>query len=203
MSQRSFHSLVPRMILLVAALLAAPAAAATAPEAQQFVKERQEELANLVRGGKSDEVDRVFADTLDYDTIARDSLGDAWGTLTPAQQDTFRCVLRKLVARAYHRDLRKTLDYAITFAGADAVEKGFIVRTVVKSKTNAREDPVSITYVVHQAGGAWRIRDIVTEGSSMVASYESQFRRLLKRKGFDELIQKMRDRLGADADACK
>ncbi|MBN2193167.1 MAG: ABC transporter substrate-binding protein [Polyangiaceae bacterium] len=188
--------------VLVVVLLTSGGAAASPPEAEKFVKDRQAVLADLVRKGAKADLDRVFGDTLDYDTIARDSLGDAWAALTERQQEQFRCVLRGLVQRAYQRDLRRTLEYSILFEGSEAVEKGFLVKTVAKSKTNPREEPVSIAYVVHRSGKDWRVRDIVTEGSSMVNSYETQFRRVLKRKGFDEMIRQMKDRLGSAAAAC-
>ncbi len=192
--------------LVVAVLLSPTALAATAAEARQFVKDQQVKLMDLVRKGANADVDRVFGDTLDYDAIARDSLGDDWNGLKAAQQQQFRCLLERLVARAYHRDLKRTLDYAITFE--EKVEevpgKGFLVKSVVKSRTNAREDPVSIAYVVQWNGERWRVRDIVTEGSSMGGSYEAQFRRLLKRKGFEELIRKMEEKLGAvESAACR
>jgi phospholipid transport system substrate-binding protein len=161
---------------------------------------------DLVRKGANADVDRVFGDTLDYDAIARDSLGDDWNGLKAAQQQQFRCLLERLVARAYHprpqADAR--LRHHVRGEGRGGPGKGFLVKSVVKSRTNAREDPVSIAYVVQWNGERWRVRDIVTEGSSMVGSYESQFRRLLKRKGFEELIRKMEEKLGAvESAACR
>jgi len=205
MRERLRH-LITWATILIATLLPSVAVAATPAEARQFVKDQQEKLMDLVRKGASADVDRVFGDTLDYDAIARDSLGEDWNGLKPEQQEQFRCLLKRLVARAYHRDLKRTLDYAITFdvKVEEVAGKGFLVKSVAKSKTNAREDPVSIAYVVQWSGERWRIRDIVTEGSSMVGSYESQFRRLLKRKGFDELIRKMEEKLGpAESATCR
>src|SRR5690606_26943704 len=95
----------------------------------------------------------------------------------------------------YRKNLKKTLDYDVNFKGAGKAKKGTLVKTVAKNKKNDREEPVSIDYVLHQVDGKWRIYDIVTEGSSLVNNYRSQFRRVIKQKGFDELLARMKKKL--------
>ena len=41
------------------------------------------------------------------------------------------------------------------------------------------------------------IRDIVTEGSSLVANYQQQFNRIIKKDGFAELMRRMKKRLAS------
>jgi ABC-type transporter MlaC component len=48
---------------------------------------------------------------------------------------------------------------------------------------------------MHQASGGWRAQDIVTEGSSMVAGYRNQFRRILAKDGYEALTKKMKAKL--------
>ena len=71
------------------------------------------------------------------------------------------------------------------------------MKTVAKSRTNAREEPVSIDYVVGRAGDSWRVQDIVTEGSSLVNNYHQQFSRIIKKDGFPELLKRMKNKLGS------
>jgi phospholipid transport system substrate-binding protein len=40
--------------------------------------------------------------------------------------------------------------------------------------------------------GKWQIYDIVTEGSSLIRNYRNQFRRVIEKKGFDELLRRMK-----------
>ncbi len=65
---------------------------------------------------------------------------------------------------AYRKNLKKTADYDVTFKGEEPGKDGTPVRTEAKSRKNAREEAISIDYLMHQLGGKWRIRDIVTEG---------------------------------------
>ena len=54
------------------------------------------------------------------------------------------------------------------------------------------KSPISIDYLVHQAGSPYRIRDIVTEGSSLVTNYHQQFKRIIKKDGLRGLMTRMK-----------
>jgi phospholipid transport system substrate-binding protein len=194
---------IPVVVLsfLLVTLLAAVAQAEPAPE--QFIKDRQSELTAALRKGDRSKVDDVFDVMIDYAAIAKDSLGEHWGSLSTDQRAQFICILRNLVSRAYRRDLEKTLDYDVQFNGGNKVERGHLVKTVATSKTDDHEEPVSIDYVVHEVDGKLKVRDILTEDSSLVGNYNAQFRRIIKKKGFDVLIEKMEKKLGDKAKACR
>ncbi|MFZ5894239.1 MAG: MlaC/ttg2D family ABC transporter substrate-binding protein [Myxococcota bacterium] len=187
-----------RMIALFSAvLLVAPFA--TAAEAEGFVKAKQGELLELVRKSKGAADDRkvedAFDNVLDYDALARETLKEAWAERTPEERAEFQQVLKKLVRGAYRKSLKRISDYTVEYKGESAAENGQIVRTVAKSRNDARQEPVSIDYVVHQVDGKWRVADIVTEGSSLVANYRNQFRRIIKKDGFPALIKRMKAKL--------
>jgi phospholipid transport system substrate-binding protein len=56
-----------------------------------------------------------------------------------------------------------------------------------------------VDYLMHQVDGKWRIVDIVTEGTSLVGNYRSQFRRVIKKHGFPELLKRMKNKAGQGA----
>ncbi len=169
---------------------------ARAESAEAFVKARQEELTAILRKPDSaatqKEIGAVFDRMLDYDKLAKDSLGDQWDKLTPDQQKEFQGLLTQLVQRAYKKNLRKTLDFDVTFKGQDDASKGYLVKTVATHKTDKRQEPISVDYAVHQNGGQWRIYDIITEGSSLVGNYKSQFRRIIQKNGYPALVERMK-----------
>lgn len=189
--------LLPLLLSLVALLL--PASALAAPSPQTFVKQKHVELTTLLKKPKSSATEKkiqsIFDQLLDYHSLAKQSLGEYWDKRSAAEQKDFENVLERLVRNAYRKNLRKTLDYKISYKGESKAKEGYLVKTVAKSRKNAREEPVSIDYVLHKVGGKWRVYDIVTEGSSLVHNYRSQFRRIIKKKGFDELISRMKKKL--------
>lgn len=167
----------------------------------EFVKSRQTELTTLLKKGNSAEnqkkIETVFDAILDYDALAQGSLRGNWDDRTQAERKEFQDVLKQLVQRAYRRNLDRTLDYNVSFEGTQQQAGDSVVNTVAQNRKNAREEPISIDYNVHKVGGAWRIDDIVTEGSSLVANYQQQFNRIIKKDGFAELMRRMKKRLAS------
>lgn len=169
---------------------------AFAAEAENFVKGKQTELSDLVSKSRSAEdekkLDAAFDAVFDYDTLAKATLKDSWDKRTPAERAEFTAVLKDLVRNAYRRNIKKTLGYEIDYKGEEDGDAGKVVRTVAHNKKNNREEPVSIDYVVHQVDGKWLINDIVTEGASLAHTYRNQFRKIIDKKGFDELLKRMK-----------
>jgi phospholipid transport system substrate-binding protein len=199
--------LIRRKIPLFAALafamsLSLPAFAA---EAENFVKGKQAELSALVSKAKSPEdekrLDTAFDAVLDYKNLAIATL-ESWDQRTPAEREEFTAVLKDLVRNAYRRNLKKTLGYDVDYKGESDSDAGKIVKTVAHNTKNAREEPVNVDYVVHQVDGKWLIYDIVTEGSSLIRNYKNQFRRVIQKHGFDELLKRMKAKRdhGGDVD---
>jgi phospholipid transport system substrate-binding protein len=188
-ARRQFLSLAAASLLLSLAPLA------LAASAEDFVKAKQTELMKLVKQGKPDaEVDKVFDQVLDYRVLAEAALKDHWSERTDAEREEFTGLLAKLVRASYRKNLKKTLGYDIAYKGTEQGKDGEVVRTVATSTKNAREEPLSIDYVVRTQGAGQRIVDVVTEGSSMVGNYRSSFNRIMKKGGFAEVLKRMRKR---------
>jgi phospholipid transport system substrate-binding protein len=180
--------------LLILTLSLPALGAAESP--RDFMKEKQSELTSLVKkGGSAKKIEGVFDGLLDYDALARASLRDHWEGRTDAERREFMGILKQLVQRAYRKNLDRTVDYDVRFEGETREADRFVVRTTAQSKVNAREEPISIDYVVKKVGDAWRVQDIVTEGSSLVQNYQQQFNRVIKKDGFPELLRRMKTKL--------
>lgn len=191
-------------LLRVAFVMTLSASAFAEPgAASQFVKGKQSELTSLIKAGPSNQkkLESAFDALLDYDSMAQESLRGQWNERSEAERREFQDVLKQLVQRAYRKNLDKTASYDVRFEGETQGEKADIVRTVAQNRKNAREEPVAIDYVVHRVGGAWRIRDIVTEGTSLVNNYHQQFSRVIKKDGFDGLMRRMRTKLAKGGDS--
>lgn len=196
MKRRMVHLLAALMSLL--ALSFAGMGSALAGGATDTVKSKQTALFDLLKQStpESDKkVAALFEEMLDYPTLAEGSLGTEWAARTDAEKTQFSDLLKQLVRKAYERNLKKILNFNIDYLGEDAASGAVMVKTKAKSKTDAREEPVEITFKMAQKGSAWKVQDIVTEGVSLVSSYRSQFTKIVKKDGFPTLIQKMKDKL--------
>jgi phospholipid transport system substrate-binding protein len=193
---RTFRSLLASLSLVALLSFAGTAAAS---EAQDLVQARRSEVAAQMKAPPSADRDHKVAATLgalfDYDAMAEGSLGKSWGDLKPEQQAEFKGILTQLIQRAIERNVKMTADYDVQLVGEEPSDGSVTVKTKASSKSNPREEPTEINYVMHQTSGGWRSLDIVTEGSSMVAGYRNQFRRILAKDGYDTLIKKMKAKL--------
>jgi phospholipid transport system substrate-binding protein len=183
-------------LVSVLALTFAGAAFAGAPT--DVVKAKQSALFDLLRqpatADGQKKIDGVFDEMLDYPVLAQSSLGSEWAARSDAEKAEFSDLLKKLVRNAYTKNLKKILDFTITYTAEVPGEGGTMVKTTSK-KAGSQDDPVQIDFKVVSTGGTWRVQDIVTEEVSLVTSYRSQFTKVIKKDGFPALIQKMKDKL--------
>lgn len=193
--------------LLLAAALPGIASAQQPPTptgAQAYMQARDAEVRTILhrptrtaaqRDERTTALTNALHALLDYDELARRSLGDHFAPATPAQRTEFTDLLRQLVERNYKKNLDNTMAYEVRYLGESATDGGRLVRTTARSRTHGREPPVNIDYSLHQVGAVWRVFDIATDGVSLVRNYRSQFHRIITRDGFDGLLRRMRDRL--------
>jgi len=189
-------------VLSLALSLALPASAAEGAEA--YLQGKLTNLSTLVSSKAADDgkrADNAFDELFDYDGLAKATLKDSWEERTPVQRAEFTDVLKSLVKNAYRRNIKKTLGYDVKFTGEKDGETGKIVSSVAKKKGVRDDDQVSIDYVAHEVGGKWQIFDVVTEGSSLVRNYRSQFRKVIDKHGFDELLKRMKAKRDKGTDA--
>jgi phospholipid transport system substrate-binding protein len=185
-------------VISALALSFASVGSAQAGGATDAVKSKQASLVDLIKKStpESDKkVGALFDELLDYQILAESSLGSEWAPRSDAEKAQFSDLLKQLVRKSYERNLKKILNYDVDYIGEDGADGAVMVKTKAKSKSDAREEPLEITFKVVQKGGAWKVQDIVTEGVSLVSSYRSQFTKIVKKDGFPALIQKMKDKL--------
>jgi phospholipid transport system substrate-binding protein len=189
-----------RSLLFTILMVLVPAFAIAEPaDAEHFVRERHGQLVSLLQQPKnvaresrvSSSIDAVF----DYQRLAERSLGDEWNKLSEDERKQFRELLEKLVRQSYRKSIDSTLGYQVDFRGTRVVGGDTVVATVAKHKTDTRKATVSIDYVLVSSDGNWRAADVVVEGSSLVGNYRSQFTRIIRKSGFQELIKKMNRKL--------
>jgi phospholipid transport system substrate-binding protein len=198
--ERRDKTMLGRMVAVLAVVLGALALApsARAGEATDVVRQKQTALFDIVAKPKSaarqEALRKLFDEMLDYQRFARDSLGAEWDKLAEEQRARFTALLTDLVRNNYKRNLTKMLDFNIEYVGEAAKNGGTVVQTRAKHKTKTKEPLIEVDFVLNKQG-RWQIVDIVTEKASLVKTYRSQFVRILKKDGFEKLVEKMKSKL--------
>ena len=125
--------------LFVALLLVS--SVAFAGDARSYLKAKQGELTSIIKKPKSAANDTklkaTFDALLDYDALAKNSLGDHWADRSDAERAEFQKLLTRLVQSAYTKNIRNTLDYNIEFGKSQPAKTGGkLILTVAKHKTD-------------------------------------------------------------------
>jgi phospholipid transport system substrate-binding protein len=172
---------------------------AWAGDATNVVRNNQAKMFELIAQPKSAvqqaKLKTLFDEFIDYDEMVHKSLGKKWDTLNADQQSQFSVRLTQLIRSNYRKNLKALLKFNIEYDSEESMDSGVLVNSEAKHKTDKREPPFELDFLMKQKNGKWVIADIIPEEASMVKTYKAQFLRILKKKGFEELIKKMDKKL--------
>jgi phospholipid transport system substrate-binding protein len=193
---------------LVVVMTAAGAAQAMTPTetVQQRVAEAVQILSQPPRStpdGAEErrvEIRRVADGLFDFTEMSKRTLGRHWADRSAAEREEFVRLFTDLMARAYLGKLDRYAGEAITYVG-ERVDGG---QASVQSRVvTAKKTEVPIEYRLHRVGERWAAYDVLVENVSLVATYRSQFDRVIQSGGFADLLKRLRDKdkEGATADA--
>jgi phospholipid transport system substrate-binding protein len=183
--------------LVAASILGALVLTATAAEAQAspmaFLKKTQARLNALAKAKASDarlktEVNKL----LDFDFMAQRTLDKHWATLSASQRATFTKAFQSLLEKRYVKGLRKKADYEVVYKKQSQSGAMAKVYTEVKYVRKGRQRSNEIVYRLRRSGGRWVVFDVITDDVSMERNYRRSFNRIMKKKGFDELVRKLK-----------
>jgi phospholipid transport system substrate-binding protein len=146
---------------------------------------------------QKDDIKALAGTLLDYSELARRSMAVHWDKLSHPQQEEFVSTLRELIERNYVRQLKSNLDYQVLYKTEQVDGAEATVETVVKVKTPGKSTDAEIVYKLRRPteGGRWLVWDVITDESSLVRTYRSQFNKIISEKSYDELIRKMKSKL--------
>jgi ABC-type transporter MlaC component len=168
-------------------------------EARNFVSGLHSELLAAIKASKDPKTDPklmgIFDRTLDYAYLTSETLGKNAEGATPEQRATYADVLKRLVQASYRRNLKDPGGFEIEYTGELPLSGAVLVQTLTKNKKNKRDKPLSVDYQVAVVDGARRVQDVATGGVSLVKNYKKQFGGIIHKRGMDELLKMMKERL--------
>lgn len=64
----------------------------------------------------------------------------------------------------------------------------------VRTKIASGKTEIPLDYRLLNKSGDWRIYDVVIDGVSLVKNYRSQFDKIIRTSGYDDLVKQLRDK---------
>ncbi len=135
------------------------------------------------------EIRRVATDLFDFDEISRRALSRYWTSRTTEEQAEFTRLFTDLLERAYIGRIEAYSGEKILYT-SEVVDGPFAtVRSRVLTRRNT-ETPLE--YRLHFKDGRWKVYDILIDNVSFVATYRSEFSRILQRESYAALLDRLR-----------
>ena len=187
-----------RSVLCFTAAVLGPFPAAIASEITAPVEQLHAGLIDLMKAGNTvpfrqryDKIAPVIGGTFDLGMIVRQVVGLRWASLPPDQQAAVEEAFRRYTIASYVANFgeysgeRFEVLPAVTAAGSDRVVQTRIM--------GAAGQVHVLAYVMRPSGGAWRIVDVLADGSiSRVAAQRSEIRSVLSDGGGTGLLVSLR-----------
>jgi phospholipid transport system substrate-binding protein len=195
--------------LSMACLFAAEAALA-APQAgpRDAVESAVGRYMTIVQNGRPDaaigadrlrKIRQIVREMFDFDEISRRALSRHWQTLEREEQAEFVTLFRNLLERTYLTQMKAAGGEKITFLSESMEPGGF---AIVRSKVTTRQgSEIPLDYRMHVRDGSWRIYDVVVEGISFIASYRTQFDRVIRTESYGSLRERLQKKAAETGDA--
>src|SRR6266705_6590134 len=133
---------------------------------------------------------RKIADGIvDFDEIARRSLGRYWLPLSEVQRKEFVGLFEDLLERSYIPKIELYGGEKIIYGGERVDGDLATVSTKIITKNS---NAVPIDYRLLKHGERWMIYDISIEGISLVSNYRTQFNKIIQTSGYNSLVDRMK-----------
>jgi phospholipid transport system substrate-binding protein len=140
------------------------------------------------------EVDSILARLLDYEQIARNSLGADWDLLTADQRSAFVRALSGLTNHAFVSAMTRT-GVQLRFGSETVLGPKASVMVTARVSGRTPELDQQIEYRLNQKQGRWLIYDVLVDGTGLLDGYRAQFARMIQRDGAARLIDRLQRKL--------
>jgi len=157
---------------------------------------------SLKTPGKEDErkdiLHKLLRERFDEEAFAIRALGAHWRKRTKEEKQEFVKIFSDLLERTYLKKIDDYLAKADSFSGKNILYLNETVKgryVVVETKVITNKDTqIPIHYLFKNKKGNWLACDIAIEGVSLVKNYRAQFKEILARSSFKELIAKLKSK---------
>lgn len=180
--------------LLMAALPLQSALAQTADqEIRQMLEQRDRQIKSILQGDTTftdtqrEELKTLINGVIDFRAMGRHALGPFWSKISEEQRSEFVEVFREIVRAQSLSDL-EVYNSEVTYNNIDVEGDSAFVRTT----TNYKGTSADVEYVLKRTDDQWLAEDIIVDDVSTAESYARSFQTVIRKKGFDALMNSLR-----------
>jgi phospholipid transport system substrate-binding protein len=158
-------------------------------------EEKADQKRMLIRSA----IDEVF----DWSLISQRALGTYWKEREDKEKEEFVLLFGKLLERTYLTKLGTYQGIKIEFLDEKVIDRkdrkyaAIMTRVITEGGSDIKVD-----YRLRLIGDKWMVYDVFVEGVSLVNNYSIQFRDIINKSSYEELVKKLKENIAkGDAEA--
>jgi phospholipid transport system substrate-binding protein len=134
-------------------------------------------------------IDEAVSVTFDTNTIAQSALAANYRELSAEQRAEFEELFFNILKETYIERLDAYTDESVEVTGEETDgNRGTVTSIVYTSNSD-----IAVDYSLRQRPTGWFIYDIIVEDVSLLSSYRSTYRSIIRRSGIDGLLNDLRN----------
>jgi phospholipid transport system substrate-binding protein len=162
---------------------------------QVFAQPDGSQVKTVSTAERRAQIRKIIETLFDFEEMSQRSLGAAWKSASPVEQQEFVRLFGSLIANAYMGRMEQYAGEPITYVDEKIEGEDARVKSVV---TTPKGSEVPIEYRLYLGTDRrWTVYDIYVDGFSLVGSYKAQFNRMLQRGSFADLLKQLRQKAGS------
>jgi len=119
--------------------------------------------------------------------------GTQWDRQSEAERLRFTDLFSRLLEHAYVGKLENYTDEKVEFIRERMQgDRGIVYTTIIHQGQS-----IPLNYTVYKKNETWLVYDVNIEGVSLVRNYRTQFQPILRKEGFNGLLEKMKEKIVA------
>lgn len=192
-----------RSLLVAAVLLCAPLAlaqdAADGPAApvgrlNQTLLETMQAADELGYAGRFDKLEPVLREVFDFPFMARAAVGRTWQELEPAQRKELTRLFARMSVSTFAARFDGYSGETFEILGQRAGPRDTVL--VESQIVRPNDPPVGLNYLMRESGAGWSAIDVFLDSKfSELARQRAEFTAVLKRGGYQELVENLEQRI--------
>ena len=166
------------------------------------VKSRMDQVFDVLRdpalqGESANKLKRkkilsILDNIFDYVELSKRTLSRNWNKLKLDQREEFQKLYKALLEKVYMDKILGYTDQEVVFGKERSLGKN---KVEVESKIISGSFVTPIHFRMILKNGKWWAYDIVIEGISLVKNYRSQFKRVLRKKSPEGMLEVLRKKV--------
>jgi phospholipid transport system substrate-binding protein len=136
------------------------------------------------------EIEEIIKRRVDYEEMAKRSLGAPWSMLSERDQHEFVGLFVQLLRDTFAGRITERSNEQIIYVGEQREDAFAEVKTQLKGRKV--DTPIDFRLILRAA--EWRVYDVVIDGAGIVSNYRSQFASIIRDVSYVGLVKKMKQK---------